>query len=130
MSSSLVGHFRGPVITELPELRDRERVFRDRRHAGQVLARMLEGKLPAAARLLAIPAGGAPVAAAIAEALELPLEVAVTSKITPSWNSEVGAAVRSPEPAAPTVRRPRRRRTRRRARRRGAGRRSEPPRAA
>jgi predicted phosphoribosyltransferase len=51
---------------------------------------MLEGRLPAAARLLAIPAGGVPVAAAIARALRLPLDVAVVSKITPSWNPEVG----------------------------------------
>jgi len=78
------------MLNELRELRGRVRVFRDRRHAGEVLARMLEGRLPADARLLAIPAGGVPVAAAIAEALRLPLDVAVVSKITPSWNSEVG----------------------------------------
>ena len=78
------------MIHELREMRDRTRVFRDRRHAGEVLARMLVGKLPHDSVILAIPAGGVPVAAAIAEALGLPLDVAVASKVTPSWNSEVG----------------------------------------
>ena len=78
------------MLEELPDLRDRERVFRDRRHAGEVLARMLEGRLPAGAKVLAIPAGGVPVAAAMAEALGLPLDVAVVSKVTPSWDTEVG----------------------------------------
>jgi predicted phosphoribosyltransferase len=78
------------MVNELRELRDRVGVFRDRRHAGEVLARILEGRLPAEARILAIPAGGVPVAAAIADALGLALDVAVVSKITPPWNSEAG----------------------------------------
>jgi len=78
------------MVTELPELRDCSPVFRDRRHAGEVLAGMLRDALPAGARILAIPAGGVPVAASLARALSLPLDVAVVSKITPSWNSEVG----------------------------------------
>ena len=51
---------------------------------------MLEGQLPPWARILAIPAGGVPVASAIAHALDLPLDVAVVSKVTPSWNTEAG----------------------------------------
>jgi len=51
---------------------------------------MLAGKLPPGCRILAIPAGGVPVAAALAGALDLPLDVAVVSKVTPSWNTEVG----------------------------------------
>lgn len=78
------------MVRELRELRDRTHVFRDRRHAGEVLARMLEGQLPPGAKILAIPAGGVPVAAAIAQALTLPLDVAVVSKVTPAWNTEVG----------------------------------------
>ena len=71
-------------------MRDRRRVFEDRRHAGVVLARMLAGKLPARSRILAIPAGGLPVAVEVANALGLPLDVAVVSKVTPAWNTEVG----------------------------------------
>jgi len=79
-----------PNIIEHPELRDRARVFRDRRHAGEVLAEMLTAYRKADAMVLAIPAGGVPVAAAIAVQLHLPLDVAVVSKITLPWNTEAG----------------------------------------
>ncbi len=78
------------MLHELQRLRERRHVFRDRRHAGEVLAGMLEGRVPAAARILAIPAGGVPVAAALAEALGAPFDVAVVSKVTPSRSAEVG----------------------------------------
>ena len=78
------------MIHELREMRDRTLVFRNRRHAGEVLARMLAGKLAEGSRILAVPAGGVPVAAEIAKTLGLPMDVAVVSKVTPSWNSEVG----------------------------------------
>jgi predicted phosphoribosyltransferase len=78
------------LIHELREMRDRTQVFRNRRHAGEVLARMLTGKLAEGSRMLAVPAGGVPVAAAIADTLGLPLDVAVVSKVTPAWNTEVG----------------------------------------
>ena len=65
-------------------------MFADRAHAGRVLADLIR---PLAIRdplLLAIPAGGVPVAAAMARALGWPLEVAVVSKITLPWNTESG----------------------------------------
>ena len=78
------------LIHELAEMRDRKRVFRGRRHAGEVLAGMLVGRLSDDSRILAIPAGGVPVAAAVAKALRLPLDLAVVSKVTPTWNTEIG----------------------------------------
>jgi putative phosphoribosyl transferase len=77
-------------IYDQPQLRDRLRVFRNRAHAGTVLATMLESSYEMRARIFAIPAGGVPVAAVIAESLELPLDIAVVSKITFPWNSEAG----------------------------------------
>jgi predicted phosphoribosyltransferase len=77
-------------IIEAPQLRDRVGVFRDRAHAGEVLAGLLEEFRDTETVVLAIPAGGYPVAAEIAARLGLPLDVAVVSKITPSWNTEVG----------------------------------------
>jgi predicted phosphoribosyltransferase len=77
-------------IIERPELRDRLRVFRDRPHAGEVLAAMLDAYYQSDAIVLAIPAGGVPVAAAIAKRLQIPLDVAVVSKITLPWNTEAG----------------------------------------
>ncbi len=79
-----------PELIEQPDLRDRPRVFSGRPEAGAVLAEMLEEYRGTDAIVLAVPAGGAPVGAAIAERLDLPLDVAVVSKITPAWNSEVG----------------------------------------
>ena len=81
-----------PVIIERRELRNRTRVFRDRTHAGAVLAELLAPRFDrrAHALLLAIPAGGVPVAAPIAQRLALPLDVAVVSKITLPCNTESG----------------------------------------
>jgi len=77
-------------VVELAELRERTRVFSDRSHAGRVLAGMLSDRLEPDCLIMAIPAGGVPVAAALAAGLHLPLGLAVVSKITLPWNSEVG----------------------------------------
>ena len=77
-------------MLELPALHNRLSVFRDRTHAGEVLADMLSAYRGSNALVLGIPAGGAPVAAAIARALALPLDVAVVSKLTLPWNTETG----------------------------------------
>lgn len=77
-------------IFDLPELRDREQVFLDRSHAGQILAEMLESYRQKDAIVLGIPAGGVPVAAIIAVRLNLSFDVAIVSKITLPWNTEAG----------------------------------------
>jgi len=77
-------------IVDLPALRNRVHVFRDRAHAGAVLAEMLTDYAGGDALVLAIPAGGVPVAAVVAGQLRLPMDVAVVSKITLPWNTESG----------------------------------------
>jgi putative phosphoribosyl transferase len=62
-------------------MRDRTMIYRNRRHAGEVLARMLAGNFAEGSRILAIPAGGVPVAAEIAKALRLPLDDAAVLEI-------------------------------------------------
>jgi predicted phosphoribosyltransferase len=79
-----------PNPVEIQPLHNRERVFADRAHAGRVLAGLLAGYRGTKAVVLAIPAGGVPVAAVIARELGLPLDVAVVSKITLPWNTEAG----------------------------------------
>jgi putative phosphoribosyl transferase len=64
--------------------------FRDRAHAGRELAKLLEEFRGTAALVLAIPAGGVPVAAEIARALGLPLDVAPVSKVLYPWTTESG----------------------------------------
>jgi putative phosphoribosyl transferase len=82
-------HPAGRFVT-LPELRERTRVFRDRTHAGEVLAGMLAPDLPPCAIVLAIPAGGVPVGAEVARRLGLPLDLAVVSKVLLPWDTEAG----------------------------------------
>jgi putative phosphoribosyl transferase len=77
-------------VIDLPELRNRVHVFRDRAHAGGVLAGMLGKYRKTASVVLAVPAGGVAVGAVLAKELSLSLDVAVVSKITFSWNSEAG----------------------------------------
>lgn len=80
------------AVHELAELRDRAPVFDDRAHAGRVLAALLRerGAALEAPILLAVPAGGVPVAATVADELGWTLELCVVSKITLPWNSEAG----------------------------------------
>lgn len=86
------------MLIEIPQLRDKVHIFKDRNEAGKRLAEMLAtcGErsrttyADSSAIVLALPAGGVPVAAAIAEKLNLPLDVAVVSKITLPWTTEAG----------------------------------------
>jgi predicted phosphoribosyltransferase len=64
--------------------------FRDRAAAGARLAAMLESYRGSDAVVLAIPAGGVPVAAQIAKTLSLPLQVAPVSKVLLPWTTESG----------------------------------------
>lgn len=77
-------------LVTLPGLRERTQVFRDRTHAGEVLAGMLAPALPAGAIVLAIPAGGVPVGAEVARRLGLRLDLAVVSKVLLPWDTEAG----------------------------------------
>jgi predicted phosphoribosyltransferase len=78
------------MLIEIPNLRNKVKVFKDRQDAGRQLVEMLTSYTDSSAIVLALPAGGVPVAAAIAEKLNLPLDVAVVSKITLPWTTEAG----------------------------------------
>ena len=80
----------GGRIIEDEERRNRTGVFEDRADAGRVLARMLEEHAGSNAQVMAVPAGGVPVGAEVAMRLGLALDVAIVSKITLPWNTEVG----------------------------------------
>jgi putative phosphoribosyl transferase len=78
------------MLVEIPQLHNKVRVFEDREAAGGRLSEMLSAFKNSSAIILALPAGGIPVASVIAEKLGLKLDVVVVSKITPPFNSEVG----------------------------------------
>lgn len=71
-------------------LDEREDVFRDRAEGGVALAEMLLELAPRDPVVVAIPAGGVPVAVPVAERTGWPLDVAVVNKITLPWNTEAG----------------------------------------
>lgn len=77
-------------VIRLASLHNRSRAFRERAHAGEILAGMLLPRHYTDAVVLAIPTGGVPVAAVLAQALRLPLDIAVVSKLTLPWKSEAG----------------------------------------
>jgi putative phosphoribosyl transferase len=78
------------MIIDNPHLKEVVAVFKDRQQAGEILAGMLKDFSKMKTVVLAIPAGGVPVAAVISEKLKLPLAVAVVSKITFPWDTEAG----------------------------------------
>jgi len=78
------------MLIDIPQFRGKLRVFSDRFDAGCRLAEMLCAYKNGPALILALPAGGVPVAAAMAKQLHLPLDIAVVSKITLPWNTETG----------------------------------------
>ncbi len=78
------------MIHRLSDLDEHIGVFEDRRDAGRVLATLLEPLRGTDAVILAVPSGGVPIADEVARRLALPLDVAVVSKVTLPWNTEVG----------------------------------------
>ena len=78
------------VIREIAELRNRTHVFRDRAHAGTVLAELLVEYSASDSLVLGIPAGGVPVAAEIARQLQTDLDVMPVSKALFPWTTEAG----------------------------------------
>ena len=77
-------------LIELAQYRDRLRIFRDRSHAGEILAGMFAAAAPDDAVVLAVPAGGVPVGREVARRLNLPVDLVIVSKITLPWNTEAG----------------------------------------
>jgi putative phosphoribosyl transferase len=73
------------------------RVFRDREEAGRALAAALHGRVDRAhALILAIPRGGAIVAAPVARALDAPLDVVIPHKLGAPDNPELAIGAVAP----------------------------------
>ncbi len=78
-------------IVEEPSYRERTFVFRDRFHAGKILAEKLrEYGGNRKAIVLAVPAGGVPVGYVVARELAVPMDVVVVRKVQIPWNPEAG----------------------------------------
>jgi len=79
------------------DLRGKTRVFSGRPEAGKMLAERLRDRIEPDAILLAIPAGGVPVAGAIARETGLPLDVLIARKIQIPGNIEAGFGAIGPD---------------------------------
>jgi putative phosphoribosyl transferase len=66
-------------------------IFRDRDHAGELLARALVGRAFERPVIYALPRGGVPVARHVADALHAPLELLIVRKIGVPWQPELAA---------------------------------------
>jgi putative phosphoribosyl transferase len=86
----------GQLIEEA-ELKGKTRVFANREEAGRRLAAALRDLADAQGIVLAIPAGGVPVASAIARDRGLPLDVLIVRKIQIPDNMEAGFGAVGPD---------------------------------
>jgi putative phosphoribosyl transferase len=79
-------------VEDEPQLRDKVEVFKDRIHAGKLLARRLSEKINKTdlATVVAIPSGGVPVGYTIAGELQIPMDVILVRKIPIPWEPEAG----------------------------------------
>lgn len=78
-------------IIEEHDLREKVKVFRDRFHAGKLLAEKLqEYSQLKNVIVLAIPAGGVPVGYVIAKELDIPIDMVIVRKAQIPWNTEAG----------------------------------------
>ncbi|MBU3966703.1 MAG: phosphoribosyltransferase [Euryarchaeota archaeon] len=77
-------------IIEEKSLRNKDYVFRDRAHAGELLARKLGPYVEPGSIVLAIPSGGVPVGKIIANELGLPLDLIIVRKLPVHFNTEAG----------------------------------------
>jgi len=77
-------------IIEAKELRNKNYVFRDRVHAGELLASRLKPYMGKDSIVLAIPSGGVPVGNTIAKELGLQMDLIIVRKLPIPYNTEAG----------------------------------------
>lgn len=77
-------------ISDIEELREKEKAYNDRSEAGRMLASQMGDLGDSSTLLLAIPSGGIPVGIELARELNLEIQAAVVSKIGLPWDAECG----------------------------------------
>jgi putative phosphoribosyl transferase len=85
------------TLFEDQNLRNRGYVFQDRAEAGRLLAEVLSSSVPPDTLVLAVPAGGVPVALEIARKLDLPLDLMMVRKVQIPGNTEAGFGAVGPD---------------------------------
>ena len=84
-------------LIEERSLRNKLHIFKDRAEAGRLLAKRLVGYTSSEAFVLAIPAGGVPVAYEVAKNLKLLMDIIIVRKIQIPGNTEAGFGAMGPD---------------------------------
>jgi len=84
-------------LIENADMRNKFYVFKDRSEAGNLLAEMLENYASSTTRVLAIPAGGVPVAYELSGNLGLAMDIVIVRKIQLPGNTEAGFGAMGPD---------------------------------
>ncbi len=87
--SQLSGNNVGKIVYD-PALSEKIRIYRDRRHAGKVLAEFMRKNSLIPDIVMAIPAGGVPVALEIAKTLGVKMDLVIVKKVLYPWTTEAG----------------------------------------
>ena len=77
-------------IVDDSSLREKIFIFKDREHAGFLLAKVLKKHGISSAYVFAIPSGGVPVGVIISRELDIPFDLAIVRKLHIPWNPEAG----------------------------------------
>ncbi len=77
-------------IIEEKALRNKNFIFRDRAHAGELLAWKLKTYVGFSSVVFAIPSGGVPVGKVIAKELGIPFDLIIVRKLPVPYNTEAG----------------------------------------
>ena len=73
-------------------------VFKDRHHAGEVLADIISNNIEVEnVFVMVIPCGGVPVGCVVSKRLEIPLDLLVCRKVLIPWNREAGYGAVAPD---------------------------------
>ena len=80
-----------------PELMDKIFIYKDRHHAGKVLASFMKSNNVEFDKVFAIPAGGVPVALEVAKAYKKPLDMVIVKKVLYPWTTEAGFGAVAPD---------------------------------
>lgn len=78
------------TLIEMPDLRNKVRVFADRKEAGKMLAENLPHLKERNLLTLAVPSGGVPIGLALQSKIHGAFDVLIVRKIQIPWNTEAG----------------------------------------
>jgi len=88
----------GEKLVFIESYLDKRYVFKDRYHAGEILANALDKNVEVKnAFVMAIPCGGVPVGCTVSKRLKMPMDLLICRKVLIPWNREAGYGAVAPD---------------------------------